>query len=62
MRQADRRNALGVSMDDIFIDYELTNTAASVEDRLPEAAAYFNDMLSKNLRMSASRTQLIFFL
>lgn len=41
-------HALGVSMDDIFIDYELTNTAASVEDRLPEAAAYFNDMLSKN--------------
>ena len=47
-------HALGVSMDDIFIDYELTNTAASVEDRLPEAAAYFNDMLSKSSSTGAA--------
>ena len=39
--------ALGVSKDDIFTDYELTNRAASVETRLPEARAYFNDMLGK---------------
>jgi protein tyrosine/serine phosphatase len=41
-------HALGVSMEDIFIDYELTNTAAKVEERLPEARAYFNEMLSKD--------------
>ena len=41
-------HTLGVSMDDIFTDYELTNTAANVEERLPEASAYFNEMLSKD--------------
>ena len=41
-------HALGVSMDDIFTDYELTNTAANVADRLPEAREYFNTMLEKN--------------
>ena len=41
-------HTLGVSMDNIFIDYELTNTAADVESRLPEAQEYFNSMLEKN--------------
>ena len=40
-------HALGVSMDDIFVDYELTNSAADVDSRLPEARAYFNEMLGK---------------
>ena len=35
-------------MDDIFIDYELTNSAADVDSRLPEAQEYFNSMLEKN--------------
>ncbi|MEM9573228.1 MAG: tyrosine-protein phosphatase [Pseudomonadota bacterium] len=39
---------LGVSEGDIMQDYELTNVAAGVDDRLPEATAYFNDMLGKN--------------
>lgn len=42
-------HALGVSMDDIFIDYELTNEAAQVAERLPKAREYFNTMLEKNL-------------
>ncbi|MEE2878064.1 MAG: tyrosine-protein phosphatase [Pseudomonadota bacterium] len=41
-------HTLGVSMDDIFTDYELTNEAAKVADRLPEAREYFNTMLEKN--------------
>lgn len=41
-------HTLGVSMDDIFIDYELTNSAADVDSRLPEAQEYFNSMLEKN--------------
>lgn len=41
-------HALGVSMDHIFVDYELTNEAAQVADRLPEAREYFNTMLEKN--------------
>ncbi|MEQ8558375.1 MAG: tyrosine-protein phosphatase [Henriciella sp.] len=40
-------HALGVSMDEIFHDYELTNEAAQVADRLPEAREYFNTMLEK---------------
>ncbi|MEM5515471.1 tyrosine-protein phosphatase [Henriciella sp. AS95] len=39
---------LGVSMDDIFTDYELTNTAARADERLPEATEYFNSMLGKS--------------
>ncbi len=38
---------LGVSEADIREDYDLTNTAVDVAARLPEAAAYFNDMLGK---------------
>ncbi len=41
-------HALGVSLDDIFADYDLTNQAASVVDRLPEARDYFNSMLEKD--------------
>lgn len=41
-------HALDVSMDDIFADYELTNQAAKVDERLPEARDYFNSMLNKN--------------
>ncbi len=38
---------LGVSDDDGLADYELTNQAAGVEDRLPEATDYFNTLLNK---------------
>lgn len=41
-------HTLGVSKDDIFTDYELTNSAADVESRLPLARDYFNDMLGKS--------------
>lgn len=41
-------HALGVSMDDIFTDYELTNSAVDIETHLPEARAYFNSMLEKD--------------
>ncbi|MEM7663493.1 MAG: tyrosine-protein phosphatase [Pseudomonadota bacterium] len=40
-------HVLGVSEDDIIADYELTNVAAEVDERLPEATAYFNNMLDK---------------
>ena len=36
-----------MSEKDIFADYDLTNIAAKVEERLPEAQAYFNDYLGK---------------
>lgn len=39
---------LGVSEADIRADYDLTNEAVDVASRLPEAAAYFNDMLGKD--------------
>ena len=39
---------LGVSEDDIFADYELTNTAAKVEERIDEAREYFNKMIGKS--------------
>lgn len=38
---------LGVSEDDIVADYELTNTAAKVDERIAEARDYFNDLLGK---------------
>ena len=41
-------HVLGVSDDDIMVDYELTNVAAGVEDRLPEATTYFNNLLEKD--------------
>ncbi|WP_084398591.1 tyrosine-protein phosphatase [Henriciella aquimarina] len=41
-------HALGVSKDEIFADYELTNTAADVDERLPEARDYFNTLLEKS--------------
>lgn len=39
---------LGVSEADMFADYELTNTAANVDERLPAAQAYFNESIGKN--------------
>ncbi|MEO9970395.1 MAG: tyrosine-protein phosphatase [Hyphomonadaceae bacterium] len=39
---------LGVSEDDIIADYELTNSAAKVDERLDEARDYFNKLLDKN--------------
>ncbi len=36
---------LGMDEVDIRADYDLTNQAVDIENRLPEAAAYFNDML-----------------
>ena len=41
-------HALGVGDNDIYTDYDLTNTAANVDARLPEARAYFNDILGKD--------------
>jgi len=41
-------HVLGVSEADIFADYELTNTAAKVEDRIDEARMYFNNAIGKN--------------
>jgi protein tyrosine/serine phosphatase len=38
---------LGVGEADIRADYDLTNEAVGVDQRLPEAAAYFNNMLGK---------------
>ncbi|MBY9067273.1 tyrosine-protein phosphatase [Hyphomonas sp. WL0036] len=38
---------LGVSEEDVRADYDLTNEAVNIAARLPEAAAYFNDMLGK---------------
>ncbi len=40
-------HVLGVTEADIVADYELTNVAVDVEAFLPQAAAYFNDMLGK---------------
>jgi protein-tyrosine phosphatase len=39
---------LGVSEDDIRADYDLTNRAADVDARLPEAAAWFNKSIGRN--------------
>ncbi|MEM7766132.1 MAG: tyrosine-protein phosphatase [Pseudomonadota bacterium] len=41
------KHVLGASRDDITTDYELTNTAVDIDARLPDAQAYFNDMLGK---------------
>lgn len=41
-------HVLGVSEADIREDYDLTNTAVDIAGRLPEAAAYFNNMLGKD--------------
>lgn len=41
-------HVLGVSEEDIVADYELTNTAAKVEERITEAREYFNNLLDKN--------------
>lgn len=40
-------HVLGVSEADIRADYDLTNEAVGVDQRLPEAAAYFNQMIGK---------------
>lgn len=40
-------HVLGVSEDDIVADYELTNIAAKVDDRIAEARDYFNKLLDK---------------
>ena len=39
---------LGVDRDTIFVDYELTNEAAGVEERLPEMARQFNAYIGKD--------------
>lgn len=41
-------HVLGVGRADIMIDYELTNEAAKVDERLPEATAYFNTLTGKD--------------
>ncbi|MEO0816304.1 MAG: tyrosine-protein phosphatase [Pseudomonadota bacterium] len=42
------KHILGVSRDDILADYEMTNTAVDIEARLPDAQAYFNNMLDRS--------------
>ncbi|MEO0451479.1 MAG: tyrosine-protein phosphatase [Pseudomonadota bacterium] len=41
-------HVLGVDRDAIFADYELTNTAADVDQRLPEMARMFNEYIGKS--------------
>lgn len=41
------KHVLGVSDEDIFADYELTNQAVDIDARLPDAQTYFNDMLGR---------------
>lgn len=41
-------HVLGVDREVIFEDYELTNSAANVEERLPEMARLFNEHIGKN--------------
>lgn len=41
-------HVLGVSEADMMADYELTNIAAKVDERLPEATAYFNTLTDKD--------------
>ena len=41
-------HVLGVDRDTIFADYELTNSAANVEERLPEMARLFNEHIGKD--------------
>ncbi len=41
-------HVLGVDRDTIFADYELTNEAANVDDRLPEMARMFNQHIGKD--------------
>ncbi len=41
-------HVLGVDRDTIFADYELTNEAAKVAERLPEAARQFNAYIGKD--------------
>ncbi len=41
-------HVLGVGEADVRADYELTNEAVGVNQRLPEAAAYFNQMIGKS--------------
>ena len=41
-------HVLGVSREDIFIDYDLTNEAADVATRLPEMARMFNQHIGKD--------------
>lgn len=40
-------HVLGVSADNMMLDYELTNIAVKVDERLGEARDYFNNMLGK---------------
>ena len=41
-------HVLGVNEADIYADYELTNTAAKVDDRIDDARKYFNHHIGKN--------------
>ena len=46
---------LGVSEADLRADYDLTNEAVGVDQRLPEAAAYFNQMIGKEYPVEVYR-------
>ena len=41
------KHVLGVAREDIISDYEMTNIAVDIDERLPDAQKYFNDMLGK---------------
>ena len=41
-------HVLGVDRETIFVDYELTNQAANVAERLPEMARLFNEHIGKS--------------
>lgn len=42
------KHVLGVAREDIISDYEMTNIAVDIDERLPDAQKYFNDMLGKS--------------
>ncbi len=48
-------HVLGVNESDIFADYELTNIAANVDERLEGARDYFNNRLGKNYEADVYR-------
>jgi protein-tyrosine phosphatase len=41
-------HVLGVADADIRADYDLTNKAVDIDNRLPEMAVYFNQMIGKD--------------
>lgn len=46
---------LGVSEDDVFADYDLTNTAVDIEAHLPAARDHFNELLQRNYEADVYR-------